>query len=174
MAVILEDDFDEADEQYIFSGRPLTKQQAAFVLHYTSDPGAIGNAAESARRAGYSEKSARELGRQLLDKPHVRLAVDEANRQSISGRIATKAVALLEQVIDDTSAPIKVRVEAAKSILDRAGYTNAGPQDKSMQHAAGKPLAEMTRAELEEVVRSSAAVLEAFAQRKAERDLVVQ
>lgn len=154
--------------------RGLTEQQAAFVLHYTSDPGAIGNAAESARRAGYSEKSARELGRQLLDKPHVRLAVDEANRQSISGRIATKAVALLERAIDDEGAPLKVRIDAAKTILDRAGYTNAEPQDGFMQHAARKSLAEMTRAELEEVLRSSAAVLEAFAQRKAERDLAVQ
>ena len=101
----------------------LTPQQADFVLHYTSTPGAIGNASESARRAGYSEASARELGRQLLDKPHVRAAVDEANRQAVSGRLTTKAVALLERVIEDEAAPMKVRVDAAKAVLDRAGWT---------------------------------------------------
>ena len=101
----------------------LTPQQAEFVLHYTSTPGAVGNASESARRAGYSETSARELGRQLLDKTHVRAAVDEANRQAVSGRLTTKAVALLERVIEDEAAPMKVRVDAAKAVLDRAGWT---------------------------------------------------
>lgn len=110
--------------------RDLTPQQADFVLHYTSTPDAIGNAAEAARRAGYSETSARELGRQLLDKPHVRTAVDEANRRAVSGRLTTKAVALLERVIEDESAPLKVRVDAAKAVLDRAGWTagRTGPE----------------------------------------------
>jgi hypothetical protein len=103
--------------------RDLTPQQADFVVHYTSTPEAIGNAAEAARRAGYSEASAREIGRQLLDKPHVRAAVDEANRRAVSGRLTTKAVALLERVIEDEAAPLKVRVDAAKAVLDRAGWT---------------------------------------------------
>ena len=61
----------------------LTDQQQAFVTAFTSDPGAIGNASEAARRAGYSEKSARDIGRQLLAKPHVRAAVEEANRDQL-------------------------------------------------------------------------------------------
>lgn len=110
--------------------RDLTPQQADFVAHYTSTPGAIGNAAEAARRAGYSEASAREIGRQLLDKPHVRAAVDEANRRAVSGRLTTKAVALLERVIEDDNAPDRVRVDAAKAVLDRAGWTagRTGPE----------------------------------------------
>lgn len=103
--------------------RDLTPQQTEFVVHYTSTPEAIGNAAEAARRAGYSEASAREIGRQLLDKPHVRTAVDEANRRAVSGRLTTKAVALLERVIEDEAAPLKTRVDAAKAVLDRAGWT---------------------------------------------------
>lgn len=109
----------------------LTPQQTDFVLHYTSTPAAIGNAAAAARLAGYSEPYARELGRQLLDKPHVRAAVDEANRQAVSGRLATKAVALLERVIEDESAPVKVRVDAAKAVLDRAGWAAGRPQAES-------------------------------------------
>src|SRR6476646_5829121 len=99
----------------------LSDQQREFVTAFTSVPGAIGNASEAARRARYSVHSAREIGRQLLDKPHVQEAIREANQRLISGQIATKAVALLERVIDDESAPIKVRVEAAKTILDRGG-----------------------------------------------------
>lgn len=136
--------------------RKLTEAQEAFVIHFTSSPGALGNAAESARRAGYSEKNAREIGRQLLDKPHVRKAVDDANRQSISGKIATKAVDLLERVIEDENVPIKVRVEAAKTILDRAGIVAAtAVKPDGKRDVPEKPLSEMTIEELEEVVRGS-------------------
>src|SRR5438309_741957 len=75
-------------------GRALTEQQQRFVTAFTIDPGAIGNASEAARRAGYSEHSAREIGRQLLDKPHVQVAIREANQRQISGQMATKAIAL--------------------------------------------------------------------------------
>jgi phage terminase small subunit len=140
--------------------RKLTKQQEAFVLHFTSSPGAIGNATESARRAGYSEQSANELGYQLLQKPHVRNAILEANRRSISGPLATKAVDLLERVLDDEEAPIKVRVEAAKTVLDRAGVTSTIAERDDAQDRTAKSMSEMTREELEEVVRASKAVIE--------------
>src|SRR5882757_6351413 len=78
----------------------LTDQQFEFVTKFTSVPAAIGNASEAARQAGYSARSAAEIGRQLLEKPHVQTAIREANQRLISGQIATKAVALLERVID--------------------------------------------------------------------------
>jgi hypothetical protein len=99
----------------------LTAQQGEFVLHFTSMPGCIGNATASARAAGYSDRSAAELGRQLLEKPHVRAAVDEALRRQISGPAAAKAAALLERVVDDETAPLRLRLDAARTILDRAG-----------------------------------------------------
>ena len=100
----------------------LNDQQQAFVTAFTSDPGAIGNASEAARRAGYSEKSARDIGRQLLAKPHVRAAVEEANRAQLGGALASKAVAVLASIIDDETAAPKLRLDAAKTVLDRAGY----------------------------------------------------
>lgn len=118
--------------------RDLTPQQTEFVVHYTSTLEAIGNAAEAARRAGYSEASAREIGRQLLDKPHVRAAVDEANRRAVSGRLTTKAVALLERVLGDDNEPTKVRVDAAKAVLDRAGWT-AGRTGPDLPAAVYEP-----------------------------------
>jgi hypothetical protein len=142
--------------QVDIGSRSLTEQQEAFVLHYTSTPGAIGNGAEAARRAGYSERSAAELARQLLDKPHVREAVSTANRMAISGRLASKSVALLERVLDDEDAPLRTRVEAAKTVLDRAGLVAALVCDEA---PAQKSLSEMTREELEAVVAESAAVI---------------
>lgn len=138
----------------------VTDQQQAFVNHFTNTPGAIGNASAAAKLAGYSPNCLGEIGRQLLEKPHVRKAIDAANRRLISGTLATKAVHLLERVIDDEAAPLKVRVEAAKTVLDRAGIVplsvtereRAGNQDK-------KPLSEMTIEELDIFIRASQVVI---------------
>lgn len=51
----------------------LTPMQAAFVQHYIIEK----NAAEAARKAGYSLKSAENLGWQLLQIPTVRAAIDK-------------------------------------------------------------------------------------------------
>lgn len=131
--------------------RPLTDMQARFVLEFTSGPGSIGNASESARRAGYSEKSAAEQGRQLLEKPHIIAAIDDALRVSISSNLAAKAVAVLETVLDDEEAHPKLRVEAAKTILDRAGFI-APKASEPEAPFDGKPLHEMTITELQEFI----------------------
>jgi len=136
--------------------RELTAQQQAFVLHFTSTSGAIGNGAEAARRAGYSQKNANELARQLLGKPHVRNAVFEANRAAISGELATKAVALLGRVIEDETVAMKTRVEAAKTVLDRAGFVAAVV---TAENPLDKPLTEMSRSELETIVHRGVDIL---------------
>lgn len=114
--------------------RDLTEQQQCFVVEYTSGEGAIGNASEAARRAGYSPRSAAEIGRQLLEKPHVRAAVDGAIREQFGGRLAVKAVAVLEGFLDNPKVSDKVRLDTAKAVLDRAGLvarpaTVAQPED---------------------------------------------
>lgn len=112
----------------------LTDQQQQFVLEYTSGTGTIGNASEAARRAGYSERSAAEIGRQLLEKPHVRVAIDKAFQDQIGSSLTAKAVGVLARVLDDEDAPIKVRLDAAKTVLDRAGFgakpMTAEPEEK--------------------------------------------
>ncbi|HYF09465.1 MAG TPA: terminase small subunit [Acetobacteraceae bacterium] len=130
----------------------LTEPQAAFVLRFTSDPACIGNASAAARAAGYSERNAGEIGRQLLDKPHVRAAIDEAMRRQISGPMAAKASALLARVVDDETAPLKVRVEAAKTILDRAGIVPPTAFERAAEAVRkasdGKAIGEMTIEEI--------------------------
>jgi hypothetical protein len=140
--------------------RDLTDQQATFVLHYTSTDGCIGNATAAARAAGYSEAHARDMGYQLLAKPHVRAAVDEANRRRLSGPAATKATAFLERVVDDECAPLKVRVEAAKTILDRAGFLPPNVVERAAKvNALDKPLHEMTLPELGQAMAHQEAML---------------
>ena len=138
-------------------GRALTDMQAAFVAHFTTTPGGIGNAAGAARLAGYAENSAKELGHRLVNLPHVQAAIREANQQQISGQIATKAIALLDRVIDDESVPIKTRVDAAKTILDRAGFCALPTAPKNLRD---KELAEMTADELRETMRQARAEMD--------------
>lgn len=57
-------------------GRSLTVRQGKFVEHYT----VCGNAAEAARLAGYSAKTARVIGPENLLKPAVRAAVEARQR----------------------------------------------------------------------------------------------
>ena len=99
----------------------LTEKQSAFITAFTSTPSCIGNASKSAVAAGYSEKSAYEIGRQQLEKPKIKAAVDEALREQIGGSLAAKAVDFLRIIIDDPDALPKLKMDAAKTLLDRAG-----------------------------------------------------
>ena len=137
----------------------LTEMQQLFVLHFTTAPGAIGNASEAARRAGYSDKTAAEQGRQLLDKPHVQTAIVGATRRQISATMATKAAALLEHFIEDEKVSARVRLEAAKTILDRAGYI-APKAPLEEENLDEKPLHEMSIYQLERFIAEKEALLE--------------
>jgi terminase small subunit-like protein len=138
-------------------GRRLTEAQQRFVVAYTTGEGAIGNASEAARRAGYSVHTAGEIGGQLLRKQHVIDAIREANKEQISGKMATKAIALLGRVIDDESVPMKTRVDAARTILDRAGFCALQAPPKKLHD---KSMAEMTADELRETMRLARAEMD--------------
>jgi phage terminase small subunit len=126
----------------------VTDQQAAFVAAFVSNGG---NATAAAREAGYSEESARQSGSRLLHKPHVIDAIRAEQGRLISGKLCTKALAVLERVLDDAAAPYGARVDAAKTILDRGGLTaKNGPRESDLND---KPLNEMSVPELEEFIR---------------------
>ncbi|MBL26157.1 MAG: hypothetical protein CMM50_01205 [Rhodospirillaceae bacterium] len=147
--------------------RNLTEQQARFVVAFTSEPGAIGNASAAARVAGYSDKSAAEIGRQLLEKPHVCTAIEEANRAQVSGTLATKAIDVLRQVIDDPDANLRIRVDAAKTILDRGGFAAAKAEAPDASRSPEKAPSEMTLEELEAYIQDGR-------KRLAEMDATIQ
>jgi phage terminase small subunit len=64
----------------------LTEKQKRFADYYIE----TGNATESAIKAGYSEKTAKEMGYENLTKPHIRLYVDERIAEKDNKRIASQ------------------------------------------------------------------------------------
>jgi len=133
----------------------LTPMQAAFVDHYTTTPGCISNGAESARRAGYSEKSAKEAAAKLVNLPHVRAAIDRANRDKISGPIATLAIEVLKSILSDPEASRKDRAMVAFGLLDRGGFAQAtagerkAAADARQRDANGRLFSEYSTEELD-------------------------
>lgn len=115
--------------------RKLTPKQQKFADEYIKS----GNAADAARKAGYSKRSARSVGQENLTKPDIKQYIDERMAEIASKRImdATEAVELLtsiargetkETVISSTpegvyesqkEADLKTRISAVKEILKR-------------------------------------------------------
>ncbi|MBE1726896.1 terminase small subunit [Lactobacillus plantarum] len=115
--------------------RKLTPKQRKFADEYIKS----GNAADAARKAGYSKRSARSVGQENLTKPDIKQYIDERMADIASKRImdATEAVELLtriargeekETVISSTpegvyesqkEADLKTRISAVKEILKR-------------------------------------------------------
>lgn len=62
----------------------LTPKQKAFADYYLE----TGNATEAARRAGYSEKTARQIGTENLAKPYISEYIAERQKQLEDKRIA--------------------------------------------------------------------------------------
>lgn len=111
-----------------------------------------GNATRAAIEAGYSPTSARQTASRLLHLPHIQDAIRRAQAHALKGRMATKALGVLEKILDDENAPAGVRVDAAKTVLDRAGFAAARAPDASA--ADEKPLHEMSLAELNDFIRN--------------------
>jgi phage terminase small subunit len=76
----------------------LTAKQQAFIKEYLIDL----NATQAAIRAGYSEKTAPEMGYENLNKPHVKEAIDKAiNKRSEKLEITAEYVlGSLKEVAD--------------------------------------------------------------------------
>lgn len=145
------------------SGRrtDLNDQQEAFVLHYTSTAGVAGNAAEAARRAGYSHKYAADLGRQLLAKPHVQTAIDAALREAIGTHLTVLAVGVIESILASKEASLKLKGDMAAKVIEFSGLVERAKAEKAKQNGldSGKTITEMTREELEAIVARGVEVL---------------
>ena len=132
----------------------LTDLQKAFVVAYTGEQGCVGNASKAALSAGYSPKSAHESGRQLLEKGHIRAAIDKANRAMIGGSLASKAIDVLRAIIDDPDTPQKLRLDAAKTVLDRAGLSLLKVEDQA-RPGEKRDLASMSTEELARIIHGA-------------------
>lgn len=64
----------------------LTPKQQAFCDYYIE----TGNATEAARKAGYSQKTAKEIGKENLTKPHLKSYIEERMAEKDEERVASQ------------------------------------------------------------------------------------
>ena len=95
--------------------RQLTDKQAEFVRFHCQGM----NATQAAVASGYPEASAAQRGYELLHTPHVLAAIHTATRRRLVSD-APNSVRVL-QFLRDNAESEKVRAEAARTLLDRAG-----------------------------------------------------
>lgn len=102
-----------------------TDMQKRFAVEYASNGG---NATQAAKDAGYSAKSAHEIGRQLLEKPHVHeMVMKELNR--LRYRSGVTGLNALMQIAQDGKAPANARVSAARALCEHSGLLGASRND---------------------------------------------
>lgn len=146
--------------------RTLTERQRVFVRCYVASGG---NASESARSAGYSEESCRATGYKLTRNPAVMRAVREEQMAVIGGRAASKAILTLEKALDDPEVPWGAKIDAARTILDRAGIVSV-PAHLIARSLEEKDVSEMTAEELRVFIREGTAQLAEIERERAEED----
>lgn len=111
---------------------PMTEMQRKFAFEYASNGG---NATAAARAAGYSEKTAHEIGRQTLEKDHVR---EEIQRHLMRLRFRSGAVGLdaLIRIAQDGKAPAAARVSAARALCEHAGLLGTAKEVQAARDEA--------------------------------------
>lgn len=87
----------------------LSEKQRVFCEHYA----ACHNAAEAARRAGYSEKTARAQGYDLLTRPHIKAYIDEITKDARekAQKERSDRIATLEEVLEYLSKTMRNELE---------------------------------------------------------------
>lgn len=103
----------------------LTERQKRFADYYIK----TGNATESARKAGYSSKTAQEMGYENLRKPHIGAYIEERNAELESKRIAnmTEVKEFWTSILRDGEQEAKDRLKASEYIAK----TNAAFVDRT-------------------------------------------
>jgi phage terminase small subunit len=132
--------------------RSITAKALTFCDFYVNDPETAGNASASARKAGFAERSAGQEGHRLLRHDGVRAAIDALVREAL-GDHAAAAVQLLGRVVRDERMLMKLRLDAAKTILDRAGHI--APKAVNPTQAPEKATESMSYAELLRMLKAS-------------------
>ena len=102
----------------------LNPRQEKFAQEYW----ATGHGTNSAKKAGYSKKTAYSQANQLLKHPEVKKRIKELEEESRAllqqqfARDAVEARKIMFKLMENDDTPENVRLSAAKDFLDRAGY----------------------------------------------------
>jgi len=124
----------------------ISMDHSGFAVAYVAN---AGNATQAAIAAGYSPHSARQIGSRLTKNQTVQRLIREEQQRVIGGRLCSKALQVLEQIMDDPEAPYGARVDAAKTVLDRGGIPAIpAAMVASGMLIEGKPVQAMSKDEL--------------------------
>lgn len=113
---------------------PMTEMQERFAVEYAMNGG---DATAAAIAAGYSEKSACDIGRRTLTLPHVQATV---LRELTKLRFRSGAIGLnaMIQVATNEKAPAAARVSAARSLMEHAGLVGTAKEMDDVRNSAEK------------------------------------
>lgn len=134
----------------------LTTKQRAFVRQFVEMGCGLEGAGVAAIAAGYAEGST--AARRLLEIPSVREAIRVEQRGKLRV-LANKALDVVADIMRDEEAPPKVRLEASKVILDRAGLVATQPEAAGPADSYDRPVSEMTRDELRALLEEARAAM---------------
>lgn len=139
----------------------LTAKQKRFVDEFLIDL----NAAGAARRAGYSDKTARYIGYEILAKPHIQAAVQlaKANRQEALNLDAEWVLRRFKEISDYCTDPMTYDASGANKATEMIGKHLAMFKDiKEVTGKDGGPIehkvsrvADMTDEELKAIVEGA-------------------
>lgn len=90
----------------------LTEKQRRFVDYYVE----TGNATESARRAGYSSKTAEAIGLENLGKPRIKAAIDARLRE-----LEDKRIAKADEVLQFLTSTLRGEVKEERVVVEGTG-----------------------------------------------------
>lgn len=132
----------------------IVDQQKAFAEYYVLGGG---NGAKAAIQAGYAPGSAKQTAYRLLGLSHVQDEIRRQQMMTVRGRLVSKALGVLEAILDDDQASAGVRLDAAKTALDRGGICAVRSPD--LETFDDLPLYQKSIGELEQAVQEMAELI---------------
>ena len=102
----------------------MTEQQQLFADEYIKRRCKHGAQKAAAIAAGYSEKTAKAIAHNLMQREDVQRYIKERKSDAIEAR------EVMNQIMNSGSSEAKDRINCAKDFLDRAGFKPSGKAEK--------------------------------------------
>ncbi len=141
------------DKGRIVEAVGLTAKQAEFVRRVVRHGE---NPTQAARSAGYNDPKSRSW--EVSHNPRVIAAIRAETERCLYGELAPLALNTWRNILRDPDAPVRVRADVAKAVMDRSGHGPTKPQD--IDNNEKKDITDMSQAELEAFIRRGSAALE--------------
>jgi len=131
--------------------RPLTEQELLFVEAYVGNGG---DAKAAGKTAGYTDPQA--SGKELIANAQIRETIELARDTDIKTAGASKAWAIMQQLMESDAVPAQTRFQAAKWTLEASGHglsAVAASLQLGLKKSGKKDLSELSVSELEDFIR---------------------